>query len=513
MILLTGLATLRAQTSITLTFTATHNGLHQPLDSINISNLTQGGDTTLVGNDTVLLLDYGTGIGEWISGASGQFILYPVTPNPVIQTATIRLFLPKDETVTMKVSDLTGRELAILRQSLQAGHHTFTFTPGRENYYLLTVQAGARQQVQKVVSNQGSGNQAVLGYSGYQGRHDQLKKGKSAFPWVPGDQLRFIGFSALGTDTILDNSSQSVLHTFHLKSATPPPVVDFAASDTIIFIYDTIHFTDLSTGNPLIWKWYFGDGDSSSQQNPSHIYTLSGQYNVTLFVSNANGSSSLTRNNYITVNYILPGSPCPGTMTVIDFNGNVYNTVQIGNQCWMRENLRASHYRNGTVIPNITDDISWPGLSTGARCWYNDDSSTYAATWGALYNWYAVNDSNGLCPTGWHVATDVEWTVLTDFLGGSNSAGGVLKEAGTAHWNSPNTGATNASGFTALAGGSRFIGSANYYYMGSYGYWWSSLAASTYTAWNRVLINNSSNVDRTNISMNYGFSVRCIRDN
>ncbi|HRZ48558.1 MAG TPA: FISUMP domain-containing protein [Bacteroidales bacterium] len=193
-----------------------------------------------------------------------------------------------------------------------------------------------------------------------------------------------------------------------------------------------------------------------------------------------------------------------------DTDGNHYPVVSIGTQTWMAENLKTSRYNNGTAIPVVTDSTAWVSLSTGACCWYNNDSATYAATYGSLYNWHAVNNGN-LCPTGWHVPTDAEWTVLTDFLGGESVAGGPLKETDTLHWNSPNTGATNSSGFTALPGGYRNYGNGHFNHVGYHGYWWSSSAYLSTYAWFRRLYYIGSNVTRDFYSKTYGFSVRCIK--
>ena len=138
---------------------------------------------------------------------------------------------------------------------------------------------------------------------------------------------------------------------------------------------------------------------------------------------------------------------------VTDIDGNVYQTVTIGTQVWMVENLKTTRYIDGTAIPLDTNSSTWGGLTTPGYCWYND-SAIYGNTYGALYNWYAVNTGK-LAPAGWHVPTDSEWTVLTTYLGGETVAGGKLKDTGTTYWQSPNTGATNASGFLALPGGFR----------------------------------------------------------
>jgi uncharacterized protein (TIGR02145 family) len=193
-----------------------------------------------------------------------------------------------------------------------------------------------------------------------------------------------------------------------------------------------------------------------------------------------------------------------------DIDGNTYKTVTIGTQIWMAENLRVVRYNNGTTIPLVTDNTAWAGLTTPGYCWYNNDAATNKTTYGALYNWYTVNTGN-LCPTGWHVPTDAEWTTLTTYLNGESVAGGKLKETGTAHWASPNTGATNETGFTALPGGYRnYNGTFNN--IGYYGYWWSSTETSTTNAWNRLLNYNFSNVFRDFNNKEFGFSVRCLRD-
>lgn len=200
-----------------------------------------------------------------------------------------------------------------------------------------------------------------------------------------------------------------------------------------------------------------------------------------------------------------------GTMT--DQDGNVYKTVTIGTQTWMAENLRTTVYNDGTAIPMVTDNTAWDNLSTEAYCNYNNTSNTDTiATFGRLYNWYAVN-SGKLAPKGWHVPTDAEWTQLTTYLGGESVAGGKLKETGTTHWISPNTGATNETGFTALPGGGRGQDGA----FGNVGYsgtWWSATGSgsgATY-AWHRTMTNDLSDVLRPVNYLKFGFPVRCVKD-
>jgi uncharacterized protein (TIGR02145 family) len=193
--------------------------------------------------------------------------------------------------------------------------------------------------------------------------------------------------------------------------------------------------------------------------------------------------------------------------TVTDIDGNIYHYITIGQQVWMVENLNVSHYRNGDPIPNISDSITWSTLTTGAYCnYYNLPAN--GLKYGKLYNWYSVNDSRKIAPIGWHVATDAEWITLVSYLGGIDIAGGKLKALTL--WNSPNTGATNSSGFTAFAGGFRnqdtFIG------IGERGSWWSSTEDSNYSAWCRFINYNGTYVYRNSSVKKVGLSVRCIKD-
>ncbi len=210
---------------------------------------------------------------------------------------------------------------------------------------------------------------------------------------------------------------------------------------------------------------------------------------------------------------------------VRDIDGNTYKTVRIGNQIWMAENLNVSHYRNGDPIPQVQDTVKWTNLTTGAWCYYENNAAN-GYVYGKLYNWYAVNDPRGLAPKGWHVPKDGDWTVLERFLGMSRndaektgrrgSIGGKLKETGTMHWRSPNGGATNETGFTALAGGFRppkgLISTGGFYFIGSLAYFWSSSENPDDHAWYRHLNAGDAGITRDLGHKRYGMSVRCVRN-
>ena len=194
-----------------------------------------------------------------------------------------------------------------------------------------------------------------------------------------------------------------------------------------------------------------------------------------------------------------------------DIDGNVYPTVTICSQTWTKTNLNVTKYRNGDVIPQVTDPTKWVSLTTGAWCYYANTSSN-GTTYGKLYNWYAVIDPRGLAPVGYHIPTDTEWTTLTTCLGGEIAAGGKMKETGTTHWTTPNTDATNSSGFTGLAGGIRQL-DGPFYGIGISGWWWSSsVGYSPSRAKSRNLHYLNGIVYNDNPYKISGFSVRCLKD-
>jgi uncharacterized protein (TIGR02145 family) len=212
------------------------------------------------------------------------------------------------------------------------------------------------------------------------------------------------------------------------------------------------------------------------------------------------------------VNFITPFIYHPGDIT--DEDGNIYDTIIIGTQTWMKENLKTTRYKNGLPIPVITDKLEWYNLTTPGCCWYNNDLNNKTA-YGALYNWYAVdsasNGYNNLCPDGWHVPSDEDWTTLTAYLGGYEAAVGKLKETGTIHWQSPNFRATNETGFTALPGGCRDY-DGTFYVIGSFGYWWSSTGFDKGAAWSRFIGYDASGGYSYGRFEQDGFSVRCVKD-
>jgi len=208
--------------------------------------------------------------------------------------------------------------------------------------------------------------------------------------------------------------------------------------------------------------------------------------------------------------------------TVTDIDGNVYHKVKIGTQTWMVENLKTTRYRNGTPIENQTDNSNWGINIIGAYAWYENDIK-WKDKYGALYNWYAVNNANALCPTGWHVPSDEEWKILEGAVDSEYGVGDPKWDdtgyrgfdvgknlKSTSGWNNNGNG-TDLYGFSALSGGSRYY-AGGFYSLGNYGYWWSSDEASTGGAWGRVLGYSGGQSYRGGYDNDYDFSVRCLRD-
>lgn len=200
-----------------------------------------------------------------------------------------------------------------------------------------------------------------------------------------------------------------------------------------------------------------------------------------------------------------------GQAFVNDSDGNTYNVIKVGDQVWMAENLRTTKYNDGTTIPLVTDVTTWINLTTPAYCWSNNDIGN-KPVYGALYTWHTVKTGK-LCPSGWHVPTDAEWTILENHLGGYAVAGGKLKETGTEHWLTPNTDATNETGFTARAGGWRDGDTGGFTTLGVVGTWWTSQETTPGRAyWRELYFNSGSVYPKAGGDPSFGLSVRCIRD-
>jgi uncharacterized protein (TIGR02145 family) len=262
-------------------------------------------------------------------------------------------------------------------------------------------------------------------------------------------------------------------------------------------------FSQVTNLGPGLWSntalW-------SNNQLPGSNDSVTLNFDVTVDVSaickalNTNGHN-VTINSGVVFNVM--NSP-------VDIDGNVYNTTAICNRVWTRENLDVTRYRNGDTIPQVADSLLWLYQTSGAWCYYNNDTAN--AIYGKLYNWYAVNDPRGIAPVGWHVPTDAEWGQLHACLGYSSVAGGKMKETGLVHWAAPNTGATNSSGFTGLPGGGRGVNGSAFHSLSFYGYWWSSTAVDATLAMYHSLVFDGEHTSSMGFDKRLGRSIRLIKD-
>lgn len=295
--------------------------------------------------------------------------------------------------------------------------------------------------------------------------------------------------------------------TVEVISANPlAPTADFSASDTTIAIDDSIDFTDLSTNTPTSWLWTFDQAtpSTSTDQNPTGItYPSEGTFNVTLVATNADGFGTEVKSGYITVEPYC-------TNLAFDVEGNGYQVVAAGGNCWMVGNLQTTKYKNGDDIVTGLDSAGWVDATTGAYAHVGGNASNLGS-YGLLYNGHAIFDSRGLCPEGWHPGTQAEWNALIASVGGESVAGGALRTTGG--WLTPNVGATNSSGFSAVPAGFLTTWPFGYSFEMNQAYFWMATSTAPNTA-PYVLMHNGS-ADLFIYDSNYtaqGMSCRCVKD-
>lgn len=336
---------------------------------------------------------------------------------------------------------------------------------------------------------------------------DQSTNTPTSWQWEFGDgsastlQNPSYSYNNVGTYTVMltatnefGTDTETKTDYIVVTEAGSAPVADFTGNPTSGTAPLTVNFTDQSNNTPTSWQWEFGDGITSTIQNPVHTYNTDGSYSVSLTVSNDYGTDIKTISSYIYVG--SGGGGCEG-QTNLTYSGQTYEIVEIGNQCWMAENL---NYET-------------------ANSWTYYDNPGFGDIFGRLYTWEAALTA---CPSGWSLPSDDKWKQMEIALGMSQSEaddtgfrgtdeGGKMKETGTTHWDSPNTGATNTSGFNAFAGGLRYINGTfgNIY---DYGAWWSSSEYSDTRAWHRDLRYDHDQVFRGKGYKGNGFSVRCLKN-
>jgi len=311
--------------------------------------------------------------------------------------------------------------------------------------------------------------------------------------------ITLITSNKYGSDTLIKKNFLHVLE----------PVILPTASFTAECLSGTtplkVSFIDKSSGEPTNWKWKFGDGYESISQNPIHTYNQPGEYTVVLIAANEFGIDSIVKENLIIVYEQVTG--CNGTSSVEDKDGNTYNTVEIGDQCWLKENLKVGLMISGSNQMQDNGIIE-------KYCY--DNLPENCDIYGALYQWdevmqYQTEAIQGICPDGWHIPTNEEWSILVEYLGGPFEAGGHMKETGIENWESPNTGATNQSDFTGIPGG--YLKNNEFYRFRKSLIMWSSTEYNQNSVYSRVIHNSSANISSTSDYNKFnGRSVRCIKD-
>jgi len=419
--------------TLELTFTAVDNNSYFQLDSINVMNRTQGGDTTLYWPDTVLVLDFYVEVPE-LNSNQERLQVFQNYPNPVVNQTTISMFVPEKDEAGIFITDMTGRVVLKSEWLLDKGIHSFRFAPGGGNLYFFTVQwRGYSSSIKILQAVSNSNGVSSLEYLGAEASSSQLKATEDfqRFSFSLGDELLYIGYGNALQSGMLDTLETSETYTFQ-------------------------------------------------------------------FATNI---------------------PCPGTPTVT-YDGQVYHTIQIYSQCWLKENLNV-----GTMIPG-DQDISDDGIIQ--KYCYNDDPER-CTVYGGLYQWNEMmqnatrQGAQGICPLDWHIPTDEEWKVLEGAVDSQYGIGnnkwddqgcrGI--DAGinmkTAYgWNSGGNG-NDLFGFSGLPGGYRhFYGFFDL--IGDSGNWWTSSEGDNYFSWYRYLGFNFQGVSRVTNFKEFGFSVRCLMD-
>ena len=313
--------------------------------------------------------------------------------------------------------------------------------------------------------------------------------------------------------TAYDEDENITTHSITINLTGGKPLACFSYSKTNILQKHTVQFTDTSKYTPpTSWLWNFGDGTTSTDQNPLHKYNATGIYTVQLTATNEYGSNTITKSNLVSV----------ADTFVKDYDGNYYDVVPIGEQIWMAENLKTTHYADGTSLVDGTGVGSIEGDYTTKYQFAYDDDPSNAEIYGRLYTWAAVmnneassntNPSNvqGVCPDNWHVPSRAEWDELGDFVGGEESAGGMLKETSYNFWMYPNTAASNESGFNVLPAGIRnFTSFINIGYNANY---WASTATYSKKAHKLKFFHDDSKIEFSDLPYkNTGHSIRCVKD-
>ncbi|MBR4535393.1 MAG: T9SS type A sorting domain-containing protein [Bacteroidales bacterium] len=523
---------------------------------MSITNLTKGWQETIYWPDTTLTMQNGTGIADVEIHGRVSLQMSQNNPNPFTGTTEVNLMVANEGTVALDIADINGRIVVVNDYALQAGSHQFRITLATAGTYVMTTRQSGQTSSIKMVCN-GGGNGNRIEYTGTVLANDYSPQPvKSSFrvsttnPFTFGDQMEYVGFASINC---IAAESQ---HITQVQEASQTFTLQFSETQHQLPIVTTNTITSITANSATCGGDVTSNGASSvtargvcwsTSQNPtvSESYTTDGSgtgsftsnitglttgttYYVRAYATNSAGTSYGEQRSFTAV--VDAGYSCPGAATVTDYDNNTYNTVQIGNQCWMKKNLRTTHYSDGTSIPLGSS------TSNTTAYYYVDNNISNVSTYGYLYNWPAVmgNSSSssanpsgvqGICPTGWHVPSDAEWIQLSDYVGsqtqyqcGANSAYIAKALASTSGWAiimsnlcavglEPSS--NNSTGFSALPAGC--YGS-NLSSFGSDADFWSATQIYGNFVYYRQITYSGAYLYRNANDKSYGYSVRCLRD-
>ncbi len=541
-----GLACLLAHPQkVKLTFTA-HDAIGQyaKLDSVVITNLTRGWLETLVYPDTVLEMTNGVGVADYEHPY--EFSLSQNYPNPFDGVTDFTLSCPSSELVAITIFDMSGKKIIDYQKKLPAGHHVFRVSLSAPQAYLASAETPANKASIKIL-NKSKGLANKVEYLGVNSGTNSniLKKGKGVTdrPFVFGDMMDYVGYATInGKDceservTRQQGSSQKYNLEFpndiqpHLSTVRIDTIKNITAKSADIVAtvvsngYDSVIARGVcwsTSHNPTISDSLTSDGIGIGSYTSSLTGIVDGTtYYVRAYATNRVGTAYSEERSF-------KASLICGVDVLTDIEDNTYQTLQLGQQCWMKENLRTTKYADGTPI----NSSSW---------YYPNNNSSYKPTYGLLYTWAAVMNGTtsssanpsgvqGICPAGWHVPSDAEWTQLTEYVAAQNdyicggntayiakalasSIGWVQQgNSDVPCWVANNQGGNNRTGFGALPAG--YYNNNNGGYYNQCAYFWSTTEYDSSNAYYRSLNATKTTVSRSKEGKGWGFSVRCLRDN
>ncbi len=529
--------------SIVLEFNANHSCTQVNLDSIWIQNLTQGGEKVMYYPDNTISLVF-TNIEE-LDPEHNHLHVPQNYPNPFSDKTYIDVYLAAPDIVSLNVYDLTGRTVARYEDKLDEGMHRFSFSAGVEKTCILTVTSNkhVEKQIMLQLGTTGSSVSEIRYLAASREAIPKATLKSSDFKFNPGDTLKFTGYVTdfagnMDYGVIHDAPETSTEYLFDIANNPPGQPSEITGEDNVpVNATGLIYQVEETTG--LTYLWTVPDGWEIAEGQGNHVITVNAGSEGGDISVKAENDCGIGEERILAVDVYEPE---PGTVTDID--GNVYPTEIIGNQEWIAGNLRVSKYNNGDAVPTDLSDDDWGNTTDGGYAIYDHNASNtdginspeeMVEAYGKLYNWYAVNDPRGLCPDGWHVPTDEEWTELVNYvvaqgypneLHDPDGAGNALKscrQVGSPiggdcdtsehpRWNSHDTHhGFDEFGFLALPGGSRGI-SGNYNGIGEFGNWWTATESSSADAWLRGMLNRFGFVARDDGNKSNGFSVRCVRN-